>query len=119
MTKPIGRRDGRLDMSEDALEEEVRGICKQLAVIRVHHRDSRRTTSGWPDDVLIGPHGILFRELKRTGGKPSPTQEAMLAALAEAGGDVAVWRPIDLITGRIAREIAAVSRIADRIATSH
>ncbi len=110
--RSLGLRDGRLDMSEEKLEEAVRGICNDLGVIRVHHRDSRRTTSGWPDDVLIGPGGLLFRELKRTGGKTTPAQDALHAALAEAGADVAVWRPVDLVTGRIAREVTAISRFA-------
>ena len=111
------RLDGRLDMSEEKLEEHVRALCADLGVIRVHHRDSRTTTQGWPDDVLIGPGGILFRELKRTGRNPTRAQAAMLAALAEAGADVGTWRPEDLVSGRIARELTAVSRLAGRIRT--
>ena len=112
MSRNFPTNDGRLDMSEEKLEEAVRSICRDLGVTRVHHRDSRQTTSGWPDDCLIGPGGILFRELKRTGGKTTAAQDAMHAALAEAGADVAVWRPINLVNQDIVREITAISRFA-------
>ena len=108
-------RDPRLEMSEDALEEHVRRLCKDLGVVRVHHRDSRQTTSGWPDDVLLGPGGCLFRELKRQDGRATGTQEAMLAALIVAGQDAAIWRPEDLLSGRIAREITAISALRSRV----
>ena len=90
-----------LAMPEAHLEEHVRTICRDLGVIYVHHRRSQETEAGFPDDVLIGPGGVLFRELKRTGCNPTPAQTHMIAALAEAGADVAVWRPIDLIDGTI------------------
>lgn len=112
-------RDPRLAMSEEKLEEAVRCIARDLGVTRVHHRDSRQTTSGWPDDVLIGPGGLLFRELKRQDGRVTPTQAAMHQALADAGADIAVWRPEDLISGRIAREVAAISRLRHAIPTTN
>lgn len=104
-------RDPRLRMSEAQLEEHVRRICKDAGVVRVHHRVSAMTTPGWPDDVLIGPGGILFRELKRQDGRVTAEQAAMHAALAEAGADVAVWRPEHLISGDIAWQITAISRL--------
>lgn len=104
-------RDPRLRMSEAQLEEHVRCICHDVGVIYVHQRDSRGTTKGLPDDLLIGPGGLLFRELKRQDGKVSPEQAAMHAALAEAGADVATWRPSDLISGDIAWQITAISRL--------
>lgn len=100
-------------MSEEDLEEAVRDICRVLGVIRVHHRDSRGTTSGWPDDVLLGPHDALFREMKTQLGDVRPAQVTMLAAMRQAGLDADVWRPADLRSGRILNEIRAISRLAN------
>ena len=105
-----------LAMPEAHLEEHVRTICRDLGVIYVHHRRSQETEAGFPDDVLIGPGGVLFRELKRTGCNPTPAQTHMIAALGDAGADVAVWRPADLLSGDIARQIASISRLGRRAA---
>lgn len=96
-------------MTEAELEEQVRDLCNLHKVTRVHHRHSQDTHPGWPDDVLIGTL-VLYRELKTNRGKITSAQEAMHAELAAAGADVAVWRPEDLLSGRIQREIAAIAR---------
>ena len=104
--------DPRLAMSEAHLEEHVREICAQVDVYRYHPYDSRKSQGGWPDDVLVGPWGILHRELKSQTGKVRPDQEDVMARLRKAGADVDVWRPVDLISGRVAREIVAISKLA-------
>jgi hypothetical protein len=98
-------------MSEDELEEHVRAICKDLGVLRIHVYNSRGTTPGVPDDILIGPRGILWRELKTMRGKPTPAQQQMGHALTVAGQDWGVWRPSLLLSGVIARELAGISRL--------
>lgn len=107
---PDGRALLAAAMSEDALEEQIREVCAQLRVHRQHEHDSRKSQGGWPDDVLVGPGGILFRECKREGEEPRPDQVVVLDLLAAAGADVGVWRPSDLLSGRVAREIAAIAR---------
>jgi len=80
----------------------------QLAGWRVmHHRPTpagahrpRWTTAttvpGWPDLTLFAPgRGVLYRELKTDAGRLSIDQRQVLAELAAAGADVAVWRPSD------------------------
>ena len=96
-------------MSEAKLEEHVRELCKGLGIVRIHIYLSRGTTPGVPDDILIGPRGILWRELKTMKGKVSPAQQAMGEALQEAGQDWAVWRPASLLSGAIAAELAGIS----------
>ena len=108
----ITHTDPRLSMTEAALEEEVRTICAQLGVYRYHPYDSRKSQHGWPDDVLVGPWGILYRELKTQTGKVRPEQEDVIARLRRAGADVDVWRPSDWISGRISREVFAISHLA-------
>lgn len=60
-----------------------------------HNPDSRRSTPGWPDLVLVGHGRALFRELKTERGKVSPDQQAVIEMMHEAGLDVAIWRPTD------------------------
>jgi hypothetical protein len=95
-------------MSEAQLTESVRDLCTGLRLWRWHHLCSRGTTPGWPDEVIAGPRGVLFRELKRQHGRVSPAQRHCLDLLAGAGMDVAVWRPLDLHTGRILAELRAI-----------
>lgn len=103
-------------MTEVELEEQVRDACKKLGVIRIHIYHARGTTPGVPDDVLIGPRGVLWRELKTMTGKVSPAQRAMGEALLAAGQDFATWRPVDWFSGRIKSELTAISGL--RVATA-
>ena len=96
-------------MTEAELEEHVRELCKGLGILRIHVYNSRGTTPGVPDDVLIGPRGVLWRELKTMRGKVTPAQRAMGEALHAAGQDWAVWRPDYLLSGGIALELAALA----------
>lgn len=96
-------------MTEAELEEHVRELCKGLGILRIHVYNSRGTTPGVPDDVLVGPRGILWRELKTMKGKVSPAQHAMGEALLAAGQDFAVWRPDMLLTGEIAEQLIALT----------
>jgi hypothetical protein len=96
-------------MSEDDLEEAVRDLCAVHGVVRVHHRDSRGTTAGWPDDALLGPRGAVFAELKTERGRVSRAQEAMHERMRAAGLTVVVWRPSDLLSGRIADTIRSIA----------
>lgn len=95
-------------MTEAELEEHVRALCKDLGLYRHHVYDSRRTTSGWPDDTIIGTR-IVHRELKTERGKVTAEQEAVGARITRAGGDWDVWRPRDLLSGRVAGELRAIT----------
>lgn len=96
-------------MSEAQLDAHVRELCKGLGLLRYHTHDSRRSPSGFPDLVCVGPRGVLFRELKRQRGKVSAEQQEWLDALTAAGESAAVWRPASLLSGAIAAELAAIS----------
>lgn len=61
---------------------------------RVYHtHDSRRSAPGFPDLVIVGHGRVLFRELKREGGRLQPEQRDWLDALTAAGGDARAWFP--------------------------
>jgi hypothetical protein len=97
-------------MAEAELEEHIRLLALGLGLLRFHVRDSRGMTPGFPDDVLIGPGGILWRENKTARGKLRPDQRAVGRALRNLGHDWDVWRPADLISNRIARELTIIAR---------
>lgn len=96
-------------MHESVLQGRVAGLCKQFGVRHYHTHDSRRSTSGWPDSAMVGVGGFMVRELKREREKPTPAQQAWLDDLIAAGINAGVWRPSDLISGRIQTEIAALA----------
>jgi hypothetical protein len=111
-------------MSETQLEQNITsgtgrrpGLCKVLKLRYYFTKDSRKSPEGFPDLVITGPRGTVFRELKDQDGTLTPEQRAWLADLRESGEDAQVWRPSDWRSGRIERElrtIAAPARGGDR-----
>jgi len=65
------------------------------------------TSKGFPDLVVIGPGGVLFRELK-TAAAPNlqSDQTEWKYRLQAAGQDWAVWTARDLDSGRVDAELA-------------
>ena len=110
-----------LAMSEEQLLSKVTlgtrrepGICEQLRLGWIHHRRSEMTNPGWPDLVIKAPagrRGVIFRELKKQRGRVTPGQQEWLDALTADGMDAGVYRPSDLLSGRVARELAALAGI--------
>jgi hypothetical protein len=96
-------------MSEGDLEENIRGLCNLLGVLRFHVPDSRGMERGLPDDLLIGPCGVLWRECKNMTRKLTSEQQATGEALKALGQDFAVWRPIHWHDGTIERELKAIA----------
>ncbi|MEU8272642.1 VRR-NUC domain-containing protein, partial [Sphaerisporangium sp. NPDC049002] len=64
---------------------------------------------GIPDLVIVGHGKILWRELKSESGRTSAEQRAFIERLRCNGADVDVWRPRDLLSRRIHRELEAIS----------
>jgi hypothetical protein len=105
-------------MSEATLDRNVRAIIAGLRdiggqIAAYHTHDSRHSPSGFPDWVCAGPGGVLWRELKRESGKLTTAQLGWLQALTGAGQDAGVWRPADLCSGRITRELAALAGLRE------
>ena len=108
-------------ISEAQLQACVMDLAK-LHGLHVHHcRPARMASGKWatpieghkgfPDLVIVGPAGVLFRELKNATNKLSPEQVSWLHTLDLAGADAGVWRPEDWARGRgrIADEIHALA----------
>lgn len=101
-------------MSEDALEAGMRSILKDLGLRLAYHPwklHAKRAKTGFPDWTIVGIGGLMFRELKRQREKPTRAQQEWLDALTAAGANADVWRPSDLLSGRVARELAALAGI--------
>ena len=98
-------------MTERELQEAIRALCRDLRLVAQHYEDSRRCwVTGWPDLEIIGTR-TLYRELKSARGDLTPEQRQVGYQVQAAGGDWAVWRPADLLSGRITRELTAISRL--------
>lgn len=82
-------------MSENAFQQKILDLCGWLGLHVYHTYDSRRSQAGFPDLVIVGPHGVIFAELKSTKGRVSVTQQEWLDRLAAADARVHLWRPED------------------------
>ncbi len=76
-----------------------------------HTLRSKGSQSGFPDRVLVRER-VIFAELKREKGVPTPAQIDWLNGLAAAGAEVYLWRPSDL--DEIAKILAARERPTPR-----
>jgi hypothetical protein len=104
-------------MTEKELDHHIRQLASDLGLFRYHVTDSRGTSAGFPDLVLVGPGGVIFAELKSARGQLRPEQTEWRDRLTEAGATWRLWRPADLASGDIARELAAISYL--RLAVTH
>jgi hypothetical protein len=77
----------------------------------IHIGDSRIVsgTNGFPDFVILGPRGMLYRECKPHVRSPlSPHQTGWRYGLIAAGANYAVWTQEDLDNGTAERELEAL-----------
>lgn len=106
---------------EDRLLAAVLSLCKLNHLTVAHFRPAQSKTGRWltavqgdgkgyPDLTIIGPGGVMWRELKSATGAVSPSQRVWLDVLTAAGADAGVWKPRDLTSGRIAAELSALRR---------
>lgn len=92
-------------MTEATFQDAVVKLCKLLGVSCYHPYFSRRSAAGWPDLALCGGNGFMTRELKTERGRLTADQRRWGEMLRQAGVSWDVWRPNDLQSGRIKREL--------------
>lgn len=97
------------DRGPDSLEANLRQLLDDLGLFGYHPRNSIGSAKGWPDWVILGPCGSLFRELKSQRGTLSIDQRRVGSKLTRAGLNWGVWRPADLLDGTIARQLASIT----------
>lgn len=101
-------------MLEDELIAEIGKLCNQRGLWWAHfnvvYRGRRDLIGsyGFPDLVIAGRSGVLFRECKAAGGTLRPDQQNWRDALRYSGQDWALWRPEDLRDGIIERELDSI-----------
>jgi hypothetical protein len=94
-----------LPMSENDLLTNVLDLAANIHVRTAHFRPAK-TEKGWrtavqgdgkgfPDLVLVGPGGVLWRELKNATNGLDADQRLWRDALIAAGANWALWRPKD------------------------
>ncbi|MBG6085839.1 VRR-NUC domain-containing protein [Zhihengliuella flava] len=96
-------------MTERNLQSAVIKLAKFHGYeVTYHTHDSRRSQPGFPDLVLASTRRgrLLFRELKTDKGRMTADQRQVLDVLAAVGADAGVWRPADLVSGRIQAELS-------------
>jgi hypothetical protein len=101
-----GRRVTLPGMTETELQNAVIDLAGRLGWLSYHTHDSRRSTAGFPDLVLVHPTSgaLIFAELKSATGRVTPEQDQWLRALALRGAAY-VWRPEHLRDGTITRAL--------------
>lgn len=116
---PVARRRPGVTVPYDAadeleapLQKYVRRECKTRDLLHYHTYRSQRSEPGFPDSVIVGPRGVMFRELKSDTGRPDPEQVRWLSALRTAGSDAGIWSPQDRRSGRILNELNWLARPA-------
>ena len=98
-----------LSWKEVQLQNHIIQMATALGWDYFHVHDSRRSPAGFPDLVLVHPRKriCLVRELKTERGRFRPKQEQWLQDLRVAGIDAGVWRPGDVVSQRVQRELSA------------
>jgi hypothetical protein len=99
-------------LTHDELLAEVLRRCAGRNLAAVPHNPARfnqraAASNGFPDVMIVGPGGVLYRELK-TPGSPNlaPNQTLWKYRLKAAGQNWDIWTPRDLDSGRIDTELA-------------
>lgn len=82
-------------MREKDFQSRVTDMCDWLGLRYYHTYDSRRSNPGFPDLVIMGPHHVIFVELKATKGRVSKAQQEWIDGLGRAGQDAYIWYPED------------------------
>jgi ribosomal protein L37E len=94
-------------ISEKAWQTTVLDLARRGGWRSYHTFDSRRSSAGFPDLVLVRPPELIFVEVKAEKGKTTPEQDAWLEDLGVVAHMVAcvevvahhvrvfVWRPSD------------------------
>lgn len=89
-------------MTEAQLQAKIVYRAQELSILAFYVPDSRKvTTTGFPDLVLAGRHGVIFAELKSASGAMRADQITWKYTLLSSGQKWRLYRPGDWTTGVI------------------
>lgn len=98
-------------MTEAQLQASILDLCRHHRLLAMHIRDSRRNIGvGFPDLVIAGRGGVIFRELKNDTLQPTPEQMTWLGTLDAGGADAALWRPGHWEDGTVREVLARIAK---------
>lgn len=91
----------------------ITDLAREHGLLLHHCRDSRHCDGdpGLPDVILVGPGGVMWRELKSSPHNMTRGQSDWKWALRAAGADHGIWLPSHLRNGTLDDEIAALARV--------
>lgn len=105
-------------MTETELLAEVTALCDRLGLLWHHDPDSRlsKGSKGFPDLVICGEGGVVFRELKGENGETSADQDRW--GWTFCGAEIAmgiqglwgVWYPFSLHNGIIEATLSLLAQ---------
>jgi hypothetical protein len=90
-----GREKYERDLTEREWQSSVEQLAKLYGWLCYHTHDSRRSTQGFPDLVLVRER-VIFAELKTRSGKLTAAQREWGLRLIAADADYRIWRPADI-----------------------
>lgn len=83
-----------MNITEKQFESQIRDLAKTFGWFYYHTWRSIHSPAGFPDCVFVRER-VVYAELKKEDGQPTPEQYEWLVALTEAGEEVYLWRPGD------------------------
>jgi len=85
-----------ITVTEKQLQSDIIRIARAAGWKVYHTHDSRRSEYGYPDLTMVRRGRLIFAEIKRELGKPTPEQSEWLEALSVVPRiEVFIWRPQD------------------------
>jgi hypothetical protein len=96
-------------MTEAQLQASILDLCRLRGLLAFHSR--RNIGVGFPDLVIAGVGGVIFRELKNDTLQPTPEQMTWLGTLAEGGADAKLWRPSAWHLHEVADTLARLAQV--------
>lgn len=97
-------------VTEEALLAEVLRLTELHGCITHHCNQAFRCTGdGLPDLIVCAPYGLLLAELKTDYGVLSSAQVTWKHTLLAAGAQWRLWRPQELHSGLIERQLIEIA----------
>lgn len=95
-------------ITEAQFQQQIIDLAKLHGYTLIYHtHNSRRSQPGFPDLVLVSEQRgrALFRELKTDTGRLTREQYNWFVGMKLAKLNAGVWRPADLASGQIIKEL--------------